>query len=146
MLKYSYVCSMNTKYLKNPFKLLELRFIRYLFVGALNTLFSLCVYWILVFLGVHYSLAVFISNTLGVLFNFKTTGKLVFSNSNNNLIFKFFLVYVVIYLLSVAGIKLLLYIGTDKYSSAVIVALPMAVISFFLHKHFVFKLHEHENR
>jgi putative flippase GtrA len=114
------------------------RFIRFLFVGALNTLFSLTVYWILVFFGVHYSLAVFISNMLGILFNYKTTGRLVFESRSNKLIFKFIAVYLLVYMLSVASLKLLFYLGVDKYTGAVIISLPMAVISFYLMKMFVF--------
>jgi len=114
-------------------------------VGALNTLFSLSIYWILVFFGVHYSLAVFISNMLGILFNYKTTGKLVFESDSNKLIFKFIAVYLFTYCLSVGGIKLLLIIGVDKYLAAVIIAAPMAVISFFLMKRFVFKNEIHKN-
>ena len=126
----------------SQFYRIKFKFIRYLFVGALNTLFSLTVYWILVFFGVHYSLAVFISNMLGVLFNYKTTGKLVFESNSNKLILKFFAVYLFIYLLSIASLKLLFIIGVDKYLGAVVIALPMAVISFFLNKKFVFKNEE----
>jgi len=115
------------------------KFIRFLLVGALNTLFSLTVYWILVFFGVHYSLAVFISNMLGILFNYKTTGKLVFESDSNRLIFKFIATYLFVYLLSVASLRLLFMIGVDKYWGAVIIAAPMAVISFFFNKKFVFK-------
>lgn len=122
----------------SQFYRIKFKFVRFLFVGALNTLFSLTVYWILVYFGVHYSLAVFISNMLGVLFNYKTTGKLVFESDSNRLIFKFIAVYLFTYFLSVGGIKLLLFIGIDKYSAAVIIAAPMAVISFFLMKVFVF--------
>lgn len=120
------------------FHRIKFKFIRFLFVGALNTLFSLSVYWILIFFGVHYTLAVFISNMLGVLFNYKTTGKLVFESDSNKLIYKFFAVYLLIYLLSVGGLKLLFLAGVDKYSGAVIIAAPMAVISFFLNKKYVF--------
>lgn len=107
-------------------------------MGAINTLFSLTLYWIFVYFGVHYTLAVFISSMLGILFNYKTTGKLVFENDSNKLIFKFFTVYFFTYLLSVGGLKLLFMMGFDKYNGAIIIAIPMAVISFFLNKRFVF--------
>lgn len=121
------------------------KFIRFLFVGAINTLFSLTLYWIMVFFGVHYSLAVFISNMLGILFNYKTTGKLVFESDSNRLIFKFFTVYLFTYVLSIASLKLLFMAGVDKYSAAVIVAAPMAIIAFFLNKKFVFNKSENRN-
>lgn len=122
----------------SQFYRIKFKFVRFLFVGALNTLFSLTIYWILVYFGVHYSLAVFISNMLGIIFNYKTTGKLVFESDSNKLIFKFFAVYLLIYFLSIAGLKLLFMIGVDKYWGAIVIAAPMAVISFFLNKKFVF--------
>ena len=118
---------------------IKFKFIRFLFVGFINTLFSLTIYWILVFLGLHYSLAVFISNMLGVLFNYKTTGKFVFENSSNKLLLKFFAVYLFTYGLSVGSLKLLFLMHVDKYLAAALIALPMAGVSFLLMKKFVFK-------
>ena len=130
------------KILSTPLMLfygIKFRFIRFLFVGFINTLFSLTIYWILIFVGLHYSLAVFISNMLGVLFNYKTTGKLVFENSSNRLLIKFFAVYLFTYGLSVGSLKLLFLVHVDKYLAAALIALPMAGISFLLMKKFVFK-------
>jgi putative flippase GtrA len=130
------------KMLHNPLALfysIKFKFIRFLFVGLINTLFSLTIYWILIYFGLHYSLAVFISNMLGVLFNFKTTGKLVFENSSNKLLFKFFAVYLFTYGLSVGSLKLLFLVHVDKYLAAALIALPMAGVSFLLMKAFVFK-------
>jgi putative flippase GtrA len=80
----------------------------------------------------------FTSNMLGIIFNFKTTGKFVFENDDNCLIFKFVGVNVFIYILSIGGLKLLLLLGVDKYSAAVIIAPVMAVISYLLSKQYVF--------
>jgi len=114
------------------------KFLRFLIVGSINTLFSYTVYAILIFLRVHYSIAIFMANGLGVLFSFKTTGKLVFKSSDNRLIFKFIIVYAVIYLLSVSGVKILLDLSMNKYIAGALIALPMAIISFTLNKKFVF--------
>ncbi len=125
-------------YSLGQFYRIKYKFIRFLFVGALNTLFSLTLYWIMVFFGVHYSLALFIASMLGILFNYKTTGKLVFENDSNKLILRFCAVYLVTYLLNVGGLKLLLLVGVDKYSGAIITTIPLAIVSFVLSKKFVF--------
>ncbi|MFZ4398584.1 MAG: GtrA family protein [Bacteroidales bacterium] len=132
-------------YSLSQFYRIKYKFIRFLFVGVINSLFSLTVYWILVFIGVHYSLALFISSILGILFNYKTTGKLVFENSSNRMVFKFFAVYLFSYFLSLGGVKLLLMIGFNKYNAPVITAIPMAVISFILSKKFVFNKSEKQS-
>jgi len=51
------------------------KFIRFLIAGAINTLFSTAVFTLLIFLKLHYSMALLIAAILGILFNFKTTGK-----------------------------------------------------------------------
>lgn len=98
----------------------------------------------LVYLNVHYSIAMLVSNILGILFNYKTTGKLVFENNSNKLLIKFFFVNIIIYLLSLGVLKILFLIGVDKYSGAIIIAAPMAIISFFLNKHYVFTTGENK--
>lgn len=125
-------------YIVSRFYCIKIRFVRFLITGVINTLFSLSIYWALVYLEVHYSVAMLVSNTLGILFNYKTTGKLVFENDSNRLLIRFFLVNLVIYLLSVAILKILFAVGIDKYIGAVFMAPPMAIISFLLSKHYVF--------
>ncbi len=115
------------------------KFVRFLFVGVLNSAFSFSIYSLLIYIGVHYTISVFVSSTLGVLFNYKTTGKLVFEHHNNKLIFKFIGVFLFTYLLSIGSLRLLFMINVDKYSGVIIIALPIAVVSFFLNKKFVFK-------
>ena len=114
--------------------------IRFLGVGILNTLFSLCVYWVLVYVGIDYALAILFANGAGVLFNFKTIGLLVFKNSDNKLIFMFILAYAFIYLFSLALLRSLFYFTpVNKYMAAVIIAPPMAVLSFILNRQLVFR-------
>lgn len=64
--------------------------VKFLLVGGLNTLFGYAVFAVLISTGLHYTIAVFIGTLIGVLFNFKTTGKLVFDSQDNTLIWKFF--------------------------------------------------------
>jgi len=115
------------------------KFLRFLAVGLVNSAFSYSVYALLIFLGVHYALAVLVANFLGVLFNFKTTGRLVFQSNDNRLIFKFVLVYASVYLLSVSSLKILLWLGLNRYLAGALIALPMAGVTFTLMSRFVFK-------
>jgi len=119
-------------------EILKKRFLRFLVVGVINTLFSYTIYALLTFLGVHYSLSIFLANGLGVLFNYKTIGKFVFNVQENRFIFRFFLIYLVIYILSVLSVKFLLQIQVNKYLAGGLIALPMAILSFTLNKKFVF--------
>lgn len=113
------------------------QFLRFIAVGYLNTLFSYSMYALFIFLELHYSLAALLSTILGVLFNFQTTSYFVFKNNKQNLLFKFILIYVFIYLIYLTGLSLLKNI-TNSYLAGIIM-LPIIVISgFILQKYFVF--------
>ncbi|ARG98735.1 GtrA family protein [Legionella micdadei] len=112
--------------------------IRYIFVGILNTLFGYLLYAIFIFLGMQYTKALFLATVLGVLFNFKTIGRLVFNSANNLLIFKFIGVYVFLYFFNIGIISLLkeLY---DFYIAGFVSFILSAALGFVLNKHLVFK-------
>jgi putative flippase GtrA len=57
------------------------KFARFLLVGALNTLFGYFLYGSLILIGINYKLAALLATIQGVLFNFQTTGRLVFGLS-----------------------------------------------------------------
>lgn len=115
------------------------QFIRFLFVGALNTAFGYSVYAAFIFLGLHYGMAVLFSTVLGILFNFKTIGVLVFKSHDNRLILRFFGVYGVVYVLNVSFLRLFLMLGSENmYINGLILVLPLALVSFILNRKFVF--------
>jgi len=114
-------------------------FIRFLFVGGLNTLFGYGAFAFFLTLHVHYSLAELLSTLLGILFNFKTYGALVFRNSDNRLLFKFLGVYGTTYLLAVSSIAVLKSFHMSAFVAGAILAVPMALISFLLNRKFVFR-------
>ena len=68
-------------------------FIKFILVGILNTIFGYSIFAICNFLGFHYTLSTLITTILGVLFNFKTTGIIVFLNNDNKKLLRFIAVY-----------------------------------------------------
>ena len=116
-----------------------IRLLRFLAVGAINTLFSYIIYAALVLLGMHYSLATLLSTILGIIFNFFTTGRLVFRNMNNTLFLRFAAVYGVTYLANVGFLYCLVdLIGMDKLIAGALVTLPVALLSYWLNARFTF--------
>jgi putative flippase GtrA len=114
-------------------------YIKFILVGILNTIVGYSAFSFFIFIGLHYTLAVFFSTIFGVLFNFKTIGKFVFSSNDNSLLFRFVLVYIVVYGLNTLGLWSLQINGfTNMYINGAILILPLAIISFVLNKHFVF--------
>ena len=119
--------------------LLNNQFIRFIFVGVINTLFGYSLFVFLLYIGLHYTLAVFIGTIIGILFNFKTTGSFVFNSKDNKLLIKFFYVYGIIYLLNISSLYIFELFKINLYIAGAILIIPMALISYILNKKIVFK-------
>ena len=129
---------LHKKFLWGIFCFIPERFFKFLFVGALNTLFSYFLYALFVTIGFKANLALFFQYIIGVIWNFKMTGGLVFKNNNNKLIFKFILCYIFTFILNSVLLKFLLNY-TNSYIAQAILVLPVAIVSFLLLRTYVFK-------
>ena len=140
--------------IKAPVRLLqriENKFVRFLFVGVINTMFGYGMFVLFIWFGMHYSVALLCANFLGILFNYKTTGYIVFETKSNRLLLHFFLVYGIVYLFNLGELWLLdaLPLNKAKIGDAIgqaITLLPNAILSFLLNKVFVFKPKEQEGK
>ena len=116
------------------------QFVRFLFIGALNTVFGYAVFSLFLFLGFHYAVASLLATIVGVLFNFLTTGRFVFNNRDHSLLGKFFLVYAVVYGCNVGALKILDALAVNLYLAGALLLLPLALLSYILNKQFVFEV------
>lgn len=120
------------------------RLILFLLVGGVNTIFGYSLYALLLFFHLHYALASLLGTIGGVLFNFKTTGVIVFNNHDNKLLLRFIAVYAVTYLLNVSGLKIFTIFNSNMYLAGAVLILPMALLGFVLQKKFVFGVEKDE--
>jgi putative flippase GtrA len=123
---------------KGLFHHIDSKFLRFIIVGVINTLFGLGVYCLCIFLGIPYYVATVISNVAGVLFNFVTTGNLVFENGDKRLFGRFVACYVLVYIINTLLIKLLLVFGINDYYAGIIATPVVALCSYGLLKNFVY--------
>lgn len=126
------------KFLFGIFSRIDEKFFKFLFVGALNTLFAYSIYALFVTFGLKANLALFLQYILGVLWNFKTTGSIVFKNNDNKLLFKFILSYIFTFFVNSLCLNFLVQF-LNAYIAQAILVLPVAVLSFLIFKFFVFK-------
>jgi putative flippase GtrA len=114
-------------------------FLKFLLVGVLNTLFGYLVYSLFVYLIENPYVSVVGATCVAIVFNFKTYGSLVFKSKDNTKIFRFFAIYIGLMAIQSFSIKILAYLGiTNAYISGAIVTLPIAALSYFLIRKFVF--------
>ena len=114
------------------------KFIRYLVVGAVNTLVGYGIFAILILLDVPYAIAGLVSTVAGVLFNFKSYGIFVFRSRDNRKIFRFFAVYLISYCIGLIPLEWAERNGVSLLLVGALMLLPMAVISFLLNKKLVY--------
>lgn len=119
-------------------RLLHHQPLRFLLVGGLNTLFGYALFAALIMTGLAYPYAMLITTCLGILVNFKTTGKLVFNNSDNHLLLKFIALYICIYFFNIALIRGLDLFLSNVYISGIFSIMASAVLSYFCNKNFIF--------
>jgi putative flippase GtrA len=120
------------------FSRIDEKFLKFIFVGLLNTAFSYVLYAFFLMIGLVANMALFFQYIFGVLWNFKTTGSLVFKNNDNRLLLKFVLSYVFTFLLNSVFLNFLIkYI--NEYLAQAILIFPIALTSFLILKFWVFK-------
>ena len=120
-------------------RLWSIQILRFLVVGAINTIFGYGAFALFILLGLHYVLAALLGQICGILFNFKTTGTIVFKNKDNRLILRFFGVYLFTYLLSIGSLRVFEIAGIGSLVAAAIMVLPVSFVGFLLQRRFVFK-------
>lgn len=117
----------------------DIKFIKFIMVGGMNTLVGYLVFSLFLFLNFHYTLASFLALVFGIIFNFKTNGRLVFENRNNALIIKYTVSWGVIYLFAVSCLAVFERLGFNMYLAYALLIPPMAVIAYFINLKFVFQ-------
>ena len=115
------------------------QFFYFLCVGGVNTLVGYGLFAGFSYAGICYPLALLLANFLGVLFNFKTTGRLVFKNNTSQALGSFIMLYALLYALNLLLMRLVLMWIANVYAAGFLVALPLALLGFILNKHVVFK-------
>ena len=102
-------------------------------------MFGYGVYSLMIWIGLSYIWATLISHTIGVLFNFFTTGPLVFENCDKRLILKFVMSYVFVYGVSILSNKAMQeMLCVNTYISGIGAAIIAALVSFIIMKKCVY--------
>ena len=113
-------------------------FIRYLLVGMLNTAFGYAVFAVLIFLNLHYTLALFFATVAGIFFNFRTFGRFVFNQPDWRLIWRFFAVYGLLYVINVGCVFMLMTYIDNIYAANTVTLIFIAGLGFLLNRRFVY--------
>jgi putative flippase GtrA len=114
------------------------QFAKFVMVGVLNTAFGYGVFSLLVLLKVDAGISLFASTIMGILFNYMTTGRLVFLARGLGRLPYFVAVYGLTFLFNLWSLKLLLSHGVKPLLAQALLLPVMVVTSFTLNKLLVF--------
>lgn len=116
------------KILRNPE---TWRFVKFLFVGGLNTLFGYVVFALLVLAGLEDQTALVIAYFIGVIWNYFTHARLVFDAKGYGQVPAYIAVYVALYALNAGALHLLTSAGLIPLLAQAVI-LPFAAILSFI--------------
>ncbi|MBA4696294.1 MAG: GtrA family protein [Legionella sp.] len=114
------------------------QFFLFILVGLLNTIVGFGFYVSFIALGLHYTGAVLLATCFGALFNFFSTGRVVFPKQKGKFLI-FALSYSVVYSLNVTMMKFYLLLGLNLFNAYLLSAPIVAIAGFLLMRMFVFK-------
>jgi putative flippase GtrA len=114
-------------------------FVRFLGVGVLNTVFGYCVFVAAVLAELPVPAALAVAYVLGALFNFFSTGKLVFDRLSGAALPRFIGAYVLVYTVNLGALALLARLGLHEFAAQAIAVPAMAVLAFVIFRSFVFR-------
>jgi putative flippase GtrA len=113
--------------------------LRFLATGLLNTAFGYGLYFGFLKAGLLPELALLAATVLGVLFNFFTTGRLVFRNADNRVLGRFVLAYASVYLVNAGLLRLMISAGLGPALSQALLLPFTTLAAFALMRKWVFR-------
>lgn len=129
------------KHRLNPAKLFDIKIIKFLSTGVLNTVFGYFVYAILLAINLPYLVALFAATIAGVIFNYFSFGKIVFRNISGWPVFiRYLIAYTLIYTINAALLGLLTeYFMINPYIGQVLCIPTGVLLSWLLMNYWVYK-------
>ena len=120
--------------------------LRFLVVGVLNTLVGYGLYAGFILLGIPYLIALLLSTILGVIFNYFSTGRLVFKSTGGLPIFiRFITAYIIVYFINATELNALIkHFLIDPYTGQAICVPTSVILSWILMNYWVFRRDKHE--
>ena len=115
------------------------QFVKFLFVGVLNTAFGYGLFSLFVLLKLEPGISLFLSTVMGILFNYLTTGRLVFAARGLRQLPYFVAVYGLTFLFNLWSLRFLLSRGLSPFLAQAVLLPLMVAMSFTLNKIFVFR-------
>jgi putative flippase GtrA len=114
------------------------RFMRFLMVGGLNTIVGYTLFTIFIFAGAGTTIAAVGATVLGVLFNFRSIGLMVFGSSGKGVFVRFVTVYVAQLAANLALLRGSAMLRISSIVAEAIILPTLAIATFLVMRRWVF--------
>jgi putative flippase GtrA len=121
--------------------MLEQRLVRFVIVGGINTLFGYGLFTACYLITHHRQLSMVVGTVLNVLFNYFTTGRLVFANKGFRAMLPFFAAYAVLLPVNMVALEVVVRLGVPTLIAGIILLPPMVLLSYLVNRYGVFARH-----
>jgi len=115
------------------------QFMKFLAVGLLNTAFGYALYALFVLGSLLPEIALALATIIGAIFNYVTTGRIVFAERSARKIPLFLLTYASIYVVNAASLRILISQELSPFLAQAILLPFVTVISFLTFRHLIFR-------
>jgi putative flippase GtrA len=129
-----------------PHKVLRSRPAKFVAIGIVNTAFGYLVYSSLYLATSDHRLSIVVATIIGVIFNFFTTGRVVFQNTNSARIFRFVAGYAIYLTANMVLLELLVRMGINALFAQLICLPPIALLTYFINARVVFRTIAHPDQ
>ena len=120
-------------------RLRDIQFLRFLVIGGINTLFGYSLFSLLILVGAVPDIALFAATVVGVLFNYVTTGRLVFAARGFGRLPWFAGVYGLTFLINLWSLRGLISAGLSPLLAQAGLLPVVTILAFALNKLLVFR-------
>lgn len=108
------------------------RFVKFLFVGVLNTAFGFAAYATLLWVGLPPQPALALSYVIGIIWNYGTHARIVFGAEGYRRLPLYALTYCALYGLNAVALATVIKTGLAPLWAQAVLVLPMAMLAFVL--------------
>jgi putative flippase GtrA len=120
-------------------RLLQLRPVRFIAIGVVNTIFGYTLFTCFYLVSGDHRLSIIGATLVGVIFNFFTTGRIVFKNSENWLVFRFVAGYSISLGANLILLEVLVRLGVGALVAQLVCLPPVVLLTYFVNARLVFR-------
>ena len=118
------------------------RFMRFIVIGVVNSVFGYSLFAFFLILRLRPEVALLMATIIGLIFNIYTTRRIVFQDQKQSKIFAFLAVYFFVYITNAVALRFLTYMSLSPLVSQFALLPVAAILTYILLQKIVYRKHQ----